>query len=304
MASRNPIERPVVAIPPLRPEAPKATVSRSKTATLAPLRARCRAADSPVSPAPTTATSTSPPISVVDRSGPGVRRVEPVRRELHRDLLVVQVGVALEQNVFPDHQHTTRPVCCQQLAVDDLRRSGDSSGHEQRDIHLDTPPAAPSGPDAGRAPDAPSTCVDPEDGELVGTVGDCSAADVDEAVRARGAGGALRTALAGVAAPRGAAPGRGPAARAPRGCFAELISREGCKTDPRRGARGAARGRDGAPLRRAGRPPRGPDPPVRRHPSRGEPARLVHPGAGRRRRRDHALQRPAQPGRPQGRRPP
>src|SRR5688500_3519308 len=72
MASRNPIERPVVALPPLQPEAPNATVSRSRTATWAPLRARCRAADSPVSPAPTTATSTWPPSSVVDRSGPGV----------------------------------------------------------------------------------------------------------------------------------------------------------------------------------------------------------------------------------------
>src|SRR3990170_8170719 len=72
MASRKPIDSPVVAIPPLRPEAPNATVSRSRTATSAPLRARCRAADSPVSPAPTTATSTWPPSSVVDRSGPGV----------------------------------------------------------------------------------------------------------------------------------------------------------------------------------------------------------------------------------------
>ena len=90
MASRNPIDSPVVAIPPLRPEAPKATVSRSKTATLAPLRARCRAADSPVSPAPTTATSTWPPISVEDRSGPGAERVEPVRRELHVIPLLVR----------------------------------------------------------------------------------------------------------------------------------------------------------------------------------------------------------------------
>src|SRR5215211_3664270 len=70
MASRKPIDSPGVAIPPLRPEAPKATVSRSKTATVAPLRARCRAADRPVSPAPTTATSTLPPTSVLDRSGP------------------------------------------------------------------------------------------------------------------------------------------------------------------------------------------------------------------------------------------
>src|SRR5688572_26801813 len=72
MASRNPIDRPVVAIPPFRPDAPKATVSRSRTCTLAPLRARCSAADKPVRPAPTTATSTWPPSSVVDRSGPGV----------------------------------------------------------------------------------------------------------------------------------------------------------------------------------------------------------------------------------------
>ena len=58
--------KPVVAIPPLRPDAPQPTVWRSKTATLAPCLANSRAADSPVNPAPMIATSTS--------SGTGVRR--------------------------------------------------------------------------------------------------------------------------------------------------------------------------------------------------------------------------------------
>ena len=57
MASRKPIAMPGVHIPPLRPEAPQPTVSCSNTATFAPLRARCNAADNPVRPAPTTATS-------------------------------------------------------------------------------------------------------------------------------------------------------------------------------------------------------------------------------------------------------
>ena len=43
--------------------------------------------------------------------------------------------------------------------------------------------------------------VDPENGRLVGTVGDCSAADVDEAVR-----GVARAVLAGPHWPRVAAP--------------------------------------------------------------------------------------------------
>src|SRR5438270_12004473 len=45
-------------MPPFRELAPQPMVSASSTAVLAPRRARARAAESPVNPAPTTATST------------------------------------------------------------------------------------------------------------------------------------------------------------------------------------------------------------------------------------------------------
>ena len=66
MALPRPMARPVVAIPPLRPEAPQPTVCESSTTTRAPCWAASRAADRPVKPAPTTAMSA--------RSGTGVRR--------------------------------------------------------------------------------------------------------------------------------------------------------------------------------------------------------------------------------------
>ena len=47
-------------MPPFRELAPHPIVSASSTATLAPRRARVRAAESPVNPAPITATSTTP----------------------------------------------------------------------------------------------------------------------------------------------------------------------------------------------------------------------------------------------------
>ena len=50
--------RPVSTCPPLRELAPQPTRSRSRTTTDAPAIASRRAADSPVYPAPTTATST------------------------------------------------------------------------------------------------------------------------------------------------------------------------------------------------------------------------------------------------------
>ena len=54
----TPSFRPVSTMPPLRELAPQPTVSASSTATLAPCLANVRVADSPVYPAPITATST------------------------------------------------------------------------------------------------------------------------------------------------------------------------------------------------------------------------------------------------------
>ena len=52
--------RPLLRCPPLRPEAPKPTVSASSTTTRRPSMARRRAAPRPVKPAPITATSKLP----------------------------------------------------------------------------------------------------------------------------------------------------------------------------------------------------------------------------------------------------
>ena len=71
--------------------------------------------------------------------------------------------------------------------------------------------------------------LDPEGGQLVGTVGDCTAADVDEAVRA-----VSQAVLGGPSWPtwqRREALHRAAALLAERqSAFAELLSREGCKT--------------------------------------------------------------------------
>jgi hypothetical protein len=55
----RPGENPVQIWPPLRPEAPQATVPWSSSATVKPRALSSSAADSPVKPAPTTATSAS-----------------------------------------------------------------------------------------------------------------------------------------------------------------------------------------------------------------------------------------------------
>ncbi len=77
--------------------------------------------------------------------------------------------------------------------------------------------------------------VDPENGELVGTVGDCSAADVDEAVR-----DVAQAVLSGPHWPvwqrREALHAAAALLHERRETFTELLSREGCKT-----VRGAAR---------------------------------------------------------------
>jgi acyl-CoA reductase-like NAD-dependent aldehyde dehydrogenase len=77
--------------------------------------------------------------------------------------------------------------------------------------------------------------VDPENGELVGTVGDCSAVDVDEAVR-----DVARAVLSGPHWPvwqrRETLHAAAALLHERRETFAELLSREGCKT-----LRGAAR---------------------------------------------------------------
>ena len=52
--------KPLLHMPPLRPEAAPATRPASRTTTLAPFFASASAADSPVKPAPTTTTSASP----------------------------------------------------------------------------------------------------------------------------------------------------------------------------------------------------------------------------------------------------
>jgi hypothetical protein len=64
-----PIDMPVVAMPPLRPEAPNPTVCCSKRSTFAPCRARWSAATTPVSPPPMTATSVRPSTVVLDLAG-------------------------------------------------------------------------------------------------------------------------------------------------------------------------------------------------------------------------------------------
>lgn len=90
---------------------------------------------------------------------------------------------------------------------------------------------------AGRwhRPDASLDVRNPEDGQLVGRVGDCTAADVDEAVRA-----VALAVLSGPAWPvwqrREALHRAAALLREREADFAELISREGCKT-----IRGAAR---------------------------------------------------------------
>lgn len=77
-------------------------------------------------------------------------------------------------------------------------------------------------------PEAVLEVIDPEDGRLVGRVGDCSAADVDEAVRA-----VAEAVLSGPSWPtwqRREALHRAAALLVERGPeFAELLSREGCK---------------------------------------------------------------------------
>lgn len=77
-------------------------------------------------------------------------------------------------------------------------------------------------------PDATLEVLDPEDGLLVGRVGDCTTADVDEAVRA-----VAQAVLAGPAWPswqRREALHRAAALLVERqAAFAELLSREGCK---------------------------------------------------------------------------
>ena len=305
MASRKPIDRPVVAIPPLRPEAPNATVSRSKTATLAPLRARCRAAESPVSPAPTTATSTCPPTSVEDRSGP----CGEVSSQYGVNFMWISPssvggvddgGHGRRERVCPVTSTSRALYVVNNLQLTICNRTGHSGRMTSAIPPPGHPPAAPSGPAAGSTPDATLEVLDPENGGLVGTVGDCSAGRRRRGGARGGAGGADRTCTGR----SGSAVRRCTRAAAlleeRRGLLRRAALPRGLQDHPRRGPRGAARGRDRAPLRRAGRPPRGPDPPLRRHAPRREPARLVHPRAGRRGRRDHAVQRPAQPGRPQG----
>ena len=90
-----------------------------------------------------------------------------------------------------------------------------------------------------------------------------------------------RTGRSGSAAKRSTGPRRSPRER--RDVFASLISREGCKPVRDADREVPASRRDGPPVGRAGPSPRGQDPPLRRHPARRGPARLVHPGAGRRR---------------------
>jgi acyl-CoA reductase-like NAD-dependent aldehyde dehydrogenase len=79
-----------------------------------------------------------------------------------------------------------------------------------------------------RAPASAHDVLDPEDGQVVGTVGDCAATDVDEAVRAVSA-----AVLSGSAWPvwqRREALHRAAALLSERrAVFAELIAREGCK---------------------------------------------------------------------------
>jgi glyceraldehyde-3-phosphate dehydrogenase (NADP+) len=81
---------------------------------------------------------------------------------------------------------------------------------------------------AWRNPQPTLDVLDPEDGQLVGTVADCTAADVDEAVR-----GVADTVLSGAAWPiwqRREALARAAALLLERrAVFADLLSREGCK---------------------------------------------------------------------------
>ena len=189
-------------------------------------------------------------------------------------------------------------VCCQQPAVDYSARSLHSGHMSERPTPTWTPPGGAFWADEWQPLGASLDVLDPEDGTTVGTVSDCSAADVDVAVTGCLAVGPRRRRLAGVAAPRGSPPGRCSAGGAPRALRQADVPRR-LQAPPRRRPRGAASRRDGPPVGRAGPSPAGSHAPLRRHPPGRGTHRLVHPGAGRCHRRDHALQRPAQPGGPQ-----
>ena len=170
------------------------------------------------------------------------------------------------------------------------------SGHmSERPTSIWTPTGGAFWADEWQPLGASLDVLDPEDGTTVGTVSDCSAADVDAAVTA-----VARSVLDGADWPvwqRREALHRAAALLVQRReVFAELISREGCKPRSRRRPRGAASRRDGPPVGRAGPSPGGSHAPLRRHPPGRGTHWLVHPGTGRCHRRDHALQRPAQPG--------